>query len=521
MKPLLSTIGAFAFAATALELTKRENPAVLSIPFQHVQRQGARASTSSRSRRDSVSVDTGLNGNSWAYWANFTLGTPPTKFWAEFDTGSADLIMLTSEVEDCQKDKSKCFGGFLNTNKSSTLEWTSVEVEGNFGSGETWSGEYAQDVLEIEGAKLKGFQFAAATDFAAGNWGHFNIFGIGLWTLEHDGKGYNNLPYALAEAGYINTPAYSVWLESRKGGNFLFGAVDKSKYKGPLVTLPIAVNNRPKPQAKAQTKSRDRFIVPLSGFGITNKGKSETKGDYEPRPVLLDTGNADSYISEEMTVWLLDRVDGLEVTDESSPYKAIVGLCDGDWKDITVDFSFAELTINVPLSSLFAPWKGLRGVDDGKPRCAINLWSTNEPNSMSLGEDFLRNAYVVYDLANFEISLAAINKDGGKEDIHEIGTKSVPGAVQATEVPQRYEDFEIDGLTAAAPTDPTVVTVSFVSNYEELTSASETQVKNQASKTSGSENSSKTDDEGSAPGIAAPVILPSFLALCALSAIWF
>ena len=331
MKASVLVLGAFASATTALELTKRENPAVLNIPFERQLRQNDQTSTSRRTRRDAVSVDTGLNGNTWAYWANFTLGTPPTKLWAEFDTGSADLLILTSEVELCQKDESNCFGGVATANESSTWEWTSKEVQGSFGSGESWTGEYAQDVLKIGGAELKNFQFAAAEHYSEGNWGLFNIFGIGLWTQEHDQKGYNNLPYALAEAGYIKSPAYSVWLESREHGNFLFGAVDKSKYKGPLVTLPISVNNRPTwPTTKANTKGRDRFIVPLSGFGVTVDGKSDTKKDYEPRPILLDTGNADSYISEEMAVWLIQRIEGIEITDEASPYRAIVGPCDGD-----------------------------------------------------------------------------------------------------------------------------------------------------------------------------------------------
>jgi hypothetical protein len=47
-----------------------------------------------------------------------------------------------------------------------------------------------------------------------------------------------------------------------------------------------------------------------------------------------------------------------------------------------------------------------------------------------MGEPFLCGAYVVYNLANNEISLANVNYDGGEYDIHDIGTgtAAVPGA---------------------------------------------------------------------------------------------
>jgi hypothetical protein len=47
-----------------------------------------------------------------------------------------------------------------------------------------------------------------------------------------------------------------------------------------------------------------------------------------------------------------------------------------------------------------------------------------------MGDSFMRGAYIVYDLANNEISLANTNYDGGDDDILEIGTGSdaVPGA---------------------------------------------------------------------------------------------
>jgi hypothetical protein len=68
-------------------------------------------------------------------------------------------------------------------------------------------------------------------------------------------------------------------------------------------------------------------------------------------------------------------------------------------------------------------------VSRGRPVCILGIGPAG--NSVAvLGDTFLRSAYVVYDLANNEISLAQTNFNSTSENIQEIqkGTDGVPNA---------------------------------------------------------------------------------------------
>ncbi|KAL4727958.1 hypothetical protein ACLX1H_004660 [Fusarium chlamydosporum] len=90
---------------------------------------------------------------------------PPQKLHSELDTGSADLLVLTDEIEVC-KNKSECVGNVFSTGKSRTLQWvdSEPEVSGAFGSGETWPGYYANDTFTYGDATIDGLQFVATTE---------------------------------------------------------------------------------------------------------------------------------------------------------------------------------------------------------------------------------------------------------------------------------------------------------------------------------------------------------------------
>ncbi|EXM21313.1 hypothetical protein V3481_016827 [Fusarium oxysporum f. sp. vasinfectum] len=142
-------------------------------------------------------------------WANFTIGNPSQRLSAEIDTGSPDLIVPTNQIETC-----------------------------------VWEGIYANDTFTLGSSTLKSFQFVGVSEYNATTNGITSTFGVGLYTREHAEIRYPNLPYALAEAGEINTPALSLWLDNKTHGEFLFGGVKKAKYIGPLVSYPVVVDNQ-------------------------------------------------------------------------------------------------------------------------------------------------------------------------------------------------------------------------------------------------------------------------------------
>lgn len=428
--------------ASALQLVERDNPSVFLLNFerrvQNVPPFGKRASSTKP-----VSVETDKHGRQVLYWANFTIGKPPVQLYALVDTGSSDLLVLTNNIAACN-DVATCNGGVVDASKSSTWMWTQDAVSGSFGSKEAWEGTMAHDTLVIGGANIPNFTFVGVTDYTPGNSGEINsVFGIGMYGLELSRTKYNNLPYALTDAGYIQTPAFSMYLEDVNNGVFLFGGVNKAKYEEPLVTMPMAIDNT--------ADSVDRNLVIMTGLGTTTSGKSD-KMDFNARPVLLDSGAEGSDLTAEMVAYIAEKTN--MVLDAVNQVPAAP--CDAG--DTTVDFSFGELTLKVPLKDLIHPYKKPFGLD-GVEYCSMSF--TQGVSHIILGDDFLRHAYVVYDYRNEAISLAKLKTDGGRDDIVEI-VDDVPGAKAATVTPTAFEDYydyTVPPFTAV-PTQNTVVTLT-------------------------------------------------------------
>ncbi|KAI1035535.1 hypothetical protein LB504_006022 [Fusarium proliferatum] len=407
--------------ANALQLHKRHNPSIVSV---NVEKRTKDVFPSHEKRDSDAVVEMKVDQQGFLYWANFTIGNPPQRLSAEIDTGSSDLLVLTNQIKTCKKKD--CQGGIFNPEKSETFEWSDEQVSGSFGSGESWEGEYANDTFTLGSSTLDFFQFVGVTEFNATTAGIFSIFGVGIYSLEHADIKYPNLPYALANAGEINTPAFSLWLNNETHGEFLFGGINKSKYTGPLVTYPVAADNT--------FDVRDRALVVMTGFGTTSDGKT-SELNFKARPVLLDSGTIQSRLSLNMTLHLIKT---MKISMDEK--LGAVAPCNTSRKE-TLDFTFGDPTLNVPLANFLSPTPVKSGVD-GVAYCKVVYYE--DSTSIVLGDDFLRGVYVVYDWGNMEISLAQYNSEKVEDDIHEI-----PAEPAGTEIPTELPTITATPLRTA------------------------------------------------------------------------
>lgn len=122
--------------------------------------------------------------------------------------------------------------------------------------------------------------------------------------------------------------------------------------------------------------------------------------------------------------------------------------CDLVNENITLDFSFTSLTIPLPISELVL---SIDSVEEGRANpnssdnsegsyisggsdeniCLFGI-APSQGTTPVLGDTFLRSAYVVYDLANNEISLAQTDFNSKSTHVVEIakGTGSAPDAIR-------------------------------------------------------------------------------------------
>ena len=268
------------------------------------------------------------------------------------------------------------------------------------------------------------------------------ILGIGYavneaQTNSNRKRPYSNLPQALVDKKLIKSNAYSLWLDDVQSstGSILFGGVDTDKYVGSLQKLPVG-------KVGGQFSE---FILTISRMAISQNGNNRTLSNSLPTPVILDSGSTITYLPNNLVNVIYSALNIRYSRRQGSGFCS----CDLANQDITLDFTFTSPTISVPIRELvidpnetFQKRDTLNrrqgfGSSGGSSLCLFGIAPASNQVSI-LGDTFLRSAYVVYDLANNEISLAQTNYNSTRSNVREIGTgkDSVPDAVSVSNVVQ-------------------------------------------------------------------------------------
>lgn len=429
----LAIATAFASGAQALQLEKRDNPRAVHVPMQRSQaspekreemRQRRAARLGKRAGTVSETLDNVENGA--LYFANVTVGTPAQSLRFHIDTGSSDLWANSATSTFCeqsaqtleQEGYEPCtVSGTYAANKSSTYKYVNSKFFIQYADTTGASGDYVADTVRFGTTDLTSQQFGVgyASNSSEG------VMGIGYPNLEvavqYDrGSSYANIPQNMANQGLINTPAYSLWLDDLQSstGNILFGGVDTSKFTGELTTVPIV----------AEQNEYLEMIVALSGISIDNNGKSTTLLSTAT-PVLLDSGSTLMYLPSSVAQSIYSAVGA---TYSSRQGVATIPCSSASSTTMTLGFTFSGKTIQIAMSQLV--------LNEGSSKtCLFGIVPQSSSGTYTLGDTFLRSAYVVYDLDANTISLAQTNFNPGTDsNIKEIvsGTAGVPSATGAT-----------------------------------------------------------------------------------------
>lgn len=165
----------------------------------------------------------------------------------------------------------------------------------------------------------------------------------------------------------------------------------------------------------------------------------------------LDSGSTFTLLPQELVDSIYATINATYLSDAGFAY------VDCKLKSDTagnITYGFSGATVTVSMSQLV-----LDATEEGLPQgtCLFGI-VPSEPGVNILGDTFLRSAYVVYDLANNEISLANAKFGTDEDDILEIGTgaDAVPGA---TLVPSAVSSATGNGATVTA-TGPSGVATS-------------------------------------------------------------
>lgn len=230
-------------------------------------------------------------------------------------------------------------------------------------------------------------------------------------------QAYNNLPAQLVSDKLISSNAYSLWLNDLDAstGSILFGGVDTDQFKGTLATLPI----------QSQGGQFGEFLITLTGISI---GSTVIAKD-QAQAVLMDSGSSLTYLPDAMAEAIYEQVSAQYDSQEGAAYIP----CSMASNSSTLGFTFSSPTIQVSMEELVIEISSTSGkpltFSDGERACLFGIAPAGSSTPV-LGDTFIRSAYLVYDLANNEISIAQTNFNATTNNVVEIttGTAAVPSA---------------------------------------------------------------------------------------------
>ena len=324
-----------------------------------------------------------LHNEAITYTADITVGSDNQKLNVIVDTGSSDLWIPDSNVICIPKwrgdkgDFCKSAGSYSPAS-SRTSQNLNTRFDIKYGDGSYAKGKLYKDTVGIGGVSVRDQLFANVRSTSA----HKGILGIGFQSNEATRTPYDNLPITLKKQGIISKNAYSLFLNSPEAssGQIIFGGIDKAKYSGSLVDLPI---------------TSDRTLsVGLRSVNVMGQNVNVNAG------VLLDSGTTISYFTPSIARSIIYALGG-QVHYDSSGNEAYVADCKTSG---TVDFQFdRNLKISVPASEFLYQLYYTNG--EPYPKCEIRV---RESEDNILGDNFMRSAYIVYDLDDRKISMAQV-----------------------------------------------------------------------------------------------------------------
>lgn len=343
------------------------------------------------------------------YSIELLIGTPrPQSVRLLVDTGSSETWVNSPVSDFCEKGENDCGAyGTFDPNSSASVVYIQMSQFKAFYSDNTGAkGDYMKDNIGFGNQVLADFQFGLATTTFI----RHGTLGLGYVEKEHQvvhnqGPGYPNFPQALYDQKLIKTRAYSLWLNNMDAqtGSIVFGGVDMAKFSGKLSTFP--------------SKIPAQFVLGLQRLSWGEISSA-------PFDVMLDSGAQNAILPIDFVRSVWTKMNAI-VGKSGSPYVD----CNLARDSSNMDFDFGTTKISVPMTQIV-----YHNPDEETPPpagdvsyCSLGIVPVQKPDDLAvLGDVFLRSAYVVYDLARSEISIAQATTGGGESNIVDLDEGGVP-----------------------------------------------------------------------------------------------
>ncbi|KAI0465667.1 aspartic peptidase domain-containing protein [Xylaria cf. heliscus] len=334
----------------------------------------AKYNAAKKVKRDSGSAKTTPEQYDIQYLTPVQIGTPAQTLNLDFDSGSSDLWVFSTETP------SSSTNGQTKYDPSSSS--TSKKVSGatwdiQYGDGSSSSGDVYHDVVNVGGVSFDSQAVESAkkvSDQFAQDSNNDGLLGLAFSTLNTvkpsaEKTFFDNI------ADNLDTAAWTADLKYHTAGTYDFGVIDDSKYTGEISYVDVD-----------DSQGFWGFTADINGESVSG---------------IADTGTTLALLPDSVVDAYYQQVDGAENDQQQGGY---VFPCDADLPDLT--FSPGDAKITIPGQYInYAP------ADDSGSSCFGGVQSDGGQGISIYGDIALKAAFVVFDQTQGSPRLGWANKD--------------------------------------------------------------------------------------------------------------
>ncbi|KAL1745063.1 aspartic peptidase domain-containing protein [Schizophyllum fasciatum] len=324
-------------------------------------------------KRQAEALEDENNDTEWA--GDITIGSDDQKFLIDFDTGSSDLWVPSSDCSSsvCSQKHS------YDASSSSSGDKASGKFQIQYGDGSTVSGPVYKDTVTVAGVRAKEQYFSPVTTLSS-SFANDPIDGIlglaypAISNLKQD-PWFTN---ANAQ-GAVDKNAFGFYL-AKTGSELFLGGANEELYSGDVEYHDV-------------DKSEGFWLI--TGAAIAVDGKSAADGF----DTIIDSGTTLAYGPPDVIDEIFSKIDGAKAYDQQQGLYSFP--CDAapevsfnwggkDWKISADNFNAGK-------------------AEEGSSECIASLAGQDlglGDNTWLLGDAFMKNVYTVFDFDQDAVGFA-------------------------------------------------------------------------------------------------------------------
>ncbi|KAI0891168.1 secreted aspartic proteinase precursor [Annulohypoxylon nitens] len=318
------------------------------------------------SRRDSGSAKTTPEENDIQYLTPVSIGTPAQTLNLDFDSGSSDLWVFSTELPSSSVNGQTQY----DASKSSTAKKLSgASWQISYGDGSSSSGDVYTDTVTVGGVTFKSQAVEAAKTVSSQFQSDTNNDGllglafssINTVTPTAQKTFFDNI------ASDLDVAAWTADLKYHEAGTYDFGVIDDSKYTGDITYTDV-------------DNSQGFWSFTSTGYGIGSGSFKSTNFDG-----IADTGTTLALLPDSIVTAYYKQISGAKVDSSQGGY---VFPCSATPPDFV--FGVGDAKITVP-----GEYINYAAVDDSN--CFGGIQSDSDIGFSIFGDVALKAAFVVFD----------------------------------------------------------------------------------------------------------------------------